>query len=285
MRSISCFSCIDLASNIVGFVFLSFQVSSVLSTARWKRLPACLPVFVRVSGCVFVCVHLQGVYACCKVNMFVWVSLCVCVCLYSGWRAFVPWDTQLWCRGLHPLRCCTFCCWAAACAPLPATHSKRPWIWMWLHASLCWAVVSTDEHTQTHTSGATQSCQVVKMANLFVFPLCWTPWVDFTCIHEVTSFSIQRISRVFFFFFVHSLFYFLLLPLSPSNFSFDRPPPTHSSLSYLPASGNSYTCHFWQPCFFFLIYKLWQSFIYLVWVMACSLRCHGDRGRWGECLL
>lgn len=62
---------VDLTANTVVSLYVCvffFQISSVLSTAQWKRLPACLPVFVWVHMCVRVYVSLWG-------NMIVWMPL------------------------------------------------------------------------------------------------------------------------------------------------------------------------------------------------------------------
>lgn len=51
-----------------------------ISTARWKRLPACLPASVCVSAWVCVC---AGVYVSGRVNMFV------------GAHVYIPWSVSV----------------------------------------------------------------------------------------------------------------------------------------------------------------------------------------------
>ncbi len=128
-------SSVDMLTNTVGFCvcILFFQV--FVSPARWKRLPACLPV---LWACVCLCA--QGC-----VQVVGWICLCECLCMrvHPGRRVCVPWDARWRCRELDPLRCGS-CCWAAVCVRQPATRSERPWTWMLLHASQCWAAVSVD---------------------------------------------------------------------------------------------------------------------------------------------
>lgn len=121
-------SSVDMTTNTVGFVcVLFFQVPSVQHGER-GRLP------VPASGCVWV----VG-----------WICLCECLLhVHTPWSesVCVPRDARRRCWQLDPLRCGS-CCWAAVCAWQPATRSERPWTWMWLHASPCWAAVSTDAST------------------------------------------------------------------------------------------------------------------------------------------
>ena len=110
----------------------------------------CLPgSFCTARGCLLACQrssHCVGVCVCVQVvGEHVGVSASACACT-PGQRAPIPWDARRQWGDLDPLRCGSS--WSAACVRQLATHSRRPWTWMWLHASRCRAAVSLDTSTR-----------------------------------------------------------------------------------------------------------------------------------------